>query len=173
MIELKKNKLKKYETEEQMEVKRFIYVLLGLIFIIVGIYFFTRAFVTKDLFKETKEINYTTGTINYDTAIVGTMLNRPESEYYVVAFSMKDTDAIYYNTIASKYKNGKEALKVYYLDLDNELNKKYISEDENISTSYKTIDELKLGSITLLRIKNGKVTKYITNIEEIKKEFGI
>lgn len=170
---MKKKKTQKYQTEEQMEIKKFIFVLLGLIIIIIGIYFFTRAFVTKDLFKETENINYTEGKISYEAVVVGTMLNRTISEYYVLAFSNKDNNAVYYNTLASKYMNLEKAKKLYYLDLDNKLNKPYVSTDENYSTSFTSLEELKFGGFTLLKIKEGKVIKYITDLEKIKIELGI
>ncbi len=172
-MEMKRRKQEKYETEEQAEIKKFIIVLLGLVIIIVGIYFFTRAFVTKDLFNKGEDVTYTEGTINYDTVIVGNMLSRPYTEYYVMAFDSESTQANYYNTVVSKYTKEEKASKVYYLDLNNELNKPYVATDENRSTSYKSLDELKFGELTLIKVKNEKVTKFITNIEDIKKEFGI
>ncbi len=165
--------IKKYETEEQLEVKKFIFVLLGLILVIVGIYFFTRAFVTKDLFNNnSEEITYTDGVINYNSVIVGTMLNRKEKEYYVMAFSNENPEASYYDTLASSYK-GKKEKNIYYLDLNNELNKKYVATDDKVSTKFTKLDELKFGNLTLLKIKDGKVTKFITKVDEIKKELGI
>lgn len=169
---MKKNKTQKYVTEEQMEIKKFIFVLLGLLILLVGVYFFTRAFVTKDLHKSTNDVEYTEGKVSYDVVVAGTMLNRPESEYYVYAFSNENTKAIYYNTLVSKYSTNEKALQVYYLDIDNALNKDYVDK-ENASQSFTTIDDLKLGDVTLIKVKDGKVTKYITNEEEIKKEFGI
>ena len=102
-----KEKNKKYVTEEQKEIQKFIIVVLGLVIIITGIYFFTRAFITKDLFKE-NERNYQIGAINYDMAIVGNMLNKPYQEYDVIAFSSEDTEATYYDTLFSKYTNDKK-----------------------------------------------------------------
>lgn len=172
-----KEKNRKYETEEQQEIKKFIFVLLGIIIIIVGIYFLTRAFVTKDLFKNTDiSLNYETGVIDYDIAIVGNMLSKSQSEYYVMLFGSEETEAIYYNALVTKYMNEKKekALKVYYVDLENHLNKKYIAtNEEEKSTSFTSIHELKLGSLTLVKVKNGKVSKFLTTEETIKKEFGI
>ncbi len=170
---MKKNNTNKIKTDEQIEIKRFLLVLLGLIVIIIGIYFFTRAFVTKDLFKETSEINYTEGNVNYNVAIVGTMLNRPFKEYYVIAFSSEDNQATYYNTLVSKYMNEEKALKVYYLDLENELNKDYVATDDNYSKKFTSIKDLKLGSFTLIKVKNGKVDAFLTNEEDIKKELTV
>lgn len=171
---MKKEKRNKYATEEQMEIKRFVFVLLGLLLIIVGIYFFTRAFVTKDLFKNNNEISYVEGKINYDAVVVGTMLNRPYKEYYVIAYSNENNNSSYYNTVVSKYTQKTKKEKIYYLDLDNVLNQRYVAkEKEEVSKTFTDRKNLKLGDITLLKIKNGKVEKYITTIEEIKKEFGV
>lgn len=169
---MKKNKTQKYVTEEQMEIKKFIFVLLGLLILLLGVYFFTKAFVTKDLHKNTNDVNYTEGKVSYDVVIAGTMLNRPISEYYVYAFSNEDTNSVYYNTLVSNYSKKDKALQVYFLDIDNALNKDYVDKN-NASKNFTTIKELKLGKLTLMKVKDGKVTKYITNEEEIKKEFGI
>lgn len=171
---MKKDKKIKYVTEEQKEVKKFICVLLGLVLVIVGVYFFTRVFITKDLFNnKTNEVTYTDGTINYDVAIVGNMLNRPYDEYYLMAFDSESTKVNYYNTLASMYISSKKSLKLYHIDLANELNKKYIAEDNNISKKFESIDKLKLGEVTLIKVKNKKVTKFITNIEDIAKELTV
>lgn len=169
---MKKKKTLRYETEEQKEVKKFIFVLLGLIIIVVGVYFFTRAFVTKDLFN-TNEVTYQEGKINYDVAIVGNMLTRPEKDYYVFAFSNESTKVNYYNTLVNLYAKEENSLKIYHVDLENELNKKYVATDNAASTSFDTIKNLKLGEVTLIKVQDQKVTKYLTNIEDIKKELNI
>ena len=178
---MRKGKVKRYEIEEQPELKKFILVLGGLIIIIVGIYFFTRIFVTKDLtnfsslFNKASDIEYTSGQINYEVVIAGNMLSKPNAEYYVMAFSSEDVEASYYKAVISKYskEKGSDALPVFNLDLNNELNKPYVAGDEKPSTTYKSLKELKFGELTLLRVSNGKVTKFITDIDNIKKEFGI
>ena len=164
----------KYETEEQKEIKKFILVLVGLIIIVVGIYFFTRAFVTKDLFGKKTEVTYTDGAYSSDRAIVGTMLNRPYEEYYVMAFDSEGTQANYYNTIVSQYMSSKDSLKTYFIDTNNALNQKYVAtEDEKITEKFDTIENLKLGEVTLIKVKDKKVTKLITNIEKIKEELTV
>ena len=170
---MKKIKMQRIQTEEQLEVKKFLFVLLGLVVILVGVYFFTRAFVTKDLMKKEQEVNYTTGTINYDVVVVGTMLNRSANEYYVMAFSSKDTQTALYNNLISKYTQKESHLKVYYLDTANELNKKYVATEGNASTSFTSLDTMKFGTLTLVKVKDGKVTKFLTTEDKIKKELDI
>ena len=170
---MKKNKNIKYETEEQKEVKKFIFVVIGLVIVIIGVYLFTKAFVTKDLFDDKNNTDYTEGIINYDTAIVGNMLNRPYAEYYLIAFDSKSLQQNYYSTLISKYKSNEKSLKVYQIDLSNELNKQYKAQDGNESKNFESIDKLKLGEVTLIKVKNKKVTKFVTNLDEIAKELTI
>jgi len=170
---MKKNKNVKFETEEQKEVKKFIFVVIGLVVAVVGIYFLTRAFITKDLFDKASDTKYTEGTINYDVAIVGNMLNRPYNEYYVLAFNSESTQANYYNAIVSKYMSNEKSLKVYHIDLNNELNKEYIATENKASKKFESIDKLKLGEVTLIKVENKEVKKFITNIDDIKKELTV
>ena len=63
----------KFETTEQAEVKKFIIVILVVLLCVGAIYLFTRAFVSKDLFKkdEPKEEEVIEGEVDYEVAIMG------------------------------------------------------------------------------------------------------
>jgi hypothetical protein len=74
-----------YATSDQEDVKKFIIVVLVVAGLLVGVYFLTRIFVTKDLIP--KEETVTPGEVNYNVATVGTMLNRPYDSYYVLIYS--------------------------------------------------------------------------------------
>ena len=63
-------------------------------------------------------------------------------------------------------KKNETAIKVYTADLSNELNKKYYDKD-NINTS--SLETLKLGDITLLKISNGKIISALTEEADIEK----
>lgn len=54
------------------------------------------------------------------------------------------------------------------VDLSDELNKSIISDTNN--TKAKKASELKVKDLTLLKITNGKIEKYITGIENIETE---
>lgn len=164
-----KNKNIKYVTEEQKEVKKFLIVVVVLVIAVVGVYFFTKAFVTKS-----NEVTYQDGVINYDVAIVGNMLEKNEKDYYVLAFNGSSNDANYYSTLIASYKKKDKALKVYTVDLDNELNKKYVSEkEEDASKSFESLEKLKLGKVTLIKVSDKKVTSFKISEEDIKKELAI
>ncbi len=160
-----------YQTEEQKEMIHFFIVLGVVIALVVGVYFISKLFVLdKSLF----EINYEVGEINHERAIVGTIFNRPEKEYYVMAYNEKDASAVYYSAISTKYSQQENALKVYHVDLENTLNAKYYVGAEEASNKNATnVSELKLKDLTLMKVKNGKIIKYFENISDIEKELAV
>lgn len=169
----KLNKVK-FETSEQAEMKSFLIVILVVIVCVGAVYLITRAFVTKDLFKkdepETEEV--ITGVVNYDVAIVGQIMNRPYNEYYVVVYDSTGD----YNTdmtmLINNYKAKKEVLHTYVVDLSNKLNESYY-DPENVNESPTGVSDMKFGDITLMKVKKGKVVKYITDLSKMEKELGV
>ena len=86
--DMKKQTLQ-YKTEETEEMKKFFLVLIIVIIVIILAFVFSSFFL-KD---EAKDYEYQTGQISTTTAIVGTILNNPESEYYVLAYDTDGVDA--------------------------------------------------------------------------------
>lgn len=160
-----KIKKEKYQTDDQKEITRFLITLLIVIFILVGIYFFTRFFVKKDL-NNSSESEITEGTINYTTTLIGSMLNKPEDEYYVIAYDIDNLRAIYYNSLISNYSQNEDALKVYYADISNVLNQKFY-DPENINLDTDNISELKIGDLTLIRIRRGEIAEILNSEDDI------
>lgn len=177
-MEKKKTKNKvTYKTEEQQEIMKFIILIVIIAVCVGGIYLFTKVFVTKDINKNenaTEEV--VTGAINYNVTIIGSLLDRPYNEYYVMAYNSKDVVSMKYQAIYSAYmsKEEKDLTKLYYVDLSNIMNEQYVaSKDQETNPNAEKIEELKLGEFTLMKIKKGKIVKYIEDIEEIKKELKI
>jgi len=168
----KKNKIN-YSTGEQAEVKNFIIVIIVVLLCVVGIYFLTRIFVTKDLFthESPKQEDTLPVEVNYDVAMVGTIMNRPYDEYYVAVYDTTGKNNYDMASIVSTYK-GKKKLHIYRVDLNEHLNKEYYKPEE-VNTKATGVEDFKFGDVTLLRIKKGKITKYITEIDAIKKELDI
>ncbi len=162
-----KQKLKKLETEENKIVKRFIIVLLVVILFIVAIYFVTKIFVAKDSNKEdtkTQEVEF-----NYDMTILGSAFNRPYDEYYVITYKSSDDEALTLSNVISTYNQKENHLKIYFADLDDYMNKEFYDE-ENVNKKATNASELKVGKYTLIKFKNGQISKYIEGIENIKTE---
>ena len=172
----KKVKAKKvtYRTSEQDEMIKFIVVILVVLLSVGAIYLFTRAFVTKDLFKDETSPTETVqeGKVNYEVAIMGQLLNRPYKEYYAVIYdSTGDYSADMYSLVYS-YSNKKNHKHIYTIDLSNELNKKYYDVENDNKKSTK-VEDIKVGDITLIKVKNGKIEKYIVDYTKMEKELGI
>ncbi len=162
----KRIKRESYRSEEQNEIMRFIWILIIVIVLVIGIYFFTRIFVTKDLLnKENDTENITSGTINYSNAIIGTMLNKSEEEYYVLLMDSSKPNSVYYTGLANNYSRNENALKIYYVDLSNELNKKYISTTNNITDD---LTNFKISTNTLIKVKKGKITNSYSDEKELE-----
>ena len=101
----------------------------------------------------------------YNTAIIGTVFNRPENEYYV-AFDEEDGSK-YFDSLLSLYKG---SLNVYRVNMSLGINAKYKSEFGNPKAIRSS--ELKIAVPTLIKIKNGSIVKYLEGIEEIEKELS-
>ena len=167
----KKIKEEKVRSEEQQEIIRFIKILLIVLLIVCVVYVATRIFVKQDLGKEVKETSVTE--VSYSKMVFGTMLNRNEDSYYVLAFSSEDNKANYYSALAASYMSDKESLYVYYIDLKDALNKDYIAIDGKSNKDAKRVSELKVGELTLIKVEKGKIVKYLESLDEIKSEFKI
>lgn len=163
-----------YRTSEQDEMIKFVIVILVVLLCVGGIYIFTRAFITKDLFKDDTQTNEVVkeGTVNYDVAIMGQLLNRPYKQYYAVIYDSTGDYAYDMTTLVSSYTKLKGHKHIYTIDLSNDLNKTYY-DVEKVNTKATKISEIKVGDITLVKIKNGKIDKYIVDYAKMEKELGV
>lgn len=171
---MKKTKLmmnkNQYNTSEDENVIKNFFIVSAIIIIIVGIVYGVTELL-KD--KEETQESVIAGEINYDKVSVGMILNRPYDEYYVLAYGADEPEAVMYSTILTKYmeKSSEENyIKIYFCDLDNKLNEEYynVNEDNKSNPKAKDVKDFDFGDLTLLQIKNGKITKYIEDFEEIK-----
>ncbi len=157
--------------EEQKEVYNLIIIIMIVIAVLSCVYLFSRAFISKDLFKkkEDTKTKETTKNVEFDYSkiIVGELLNREYSEYYVLVFDSTDDMAFDYENMLSAYNKG----KIYQIDLSEGFNKKYKSETSNPNA--KTINELKFGKLTLIKVKNGSIVKYLEDKAAIRSELKI
>ena len=148
-----------YETEEQKELTKFFIVLAILIVIILGVYFFSKAFVGPKV----EDYPYQTGSVSTTAISVGTLLNAPEKEYYVLAYDTKSTQKQSLSTYTNYYTNTAEnPIKIYYLDLANQINKPYYVTEKSNPKATK-IQDLKMLNGTLLLIEGQNKIK-----EELK-----
>ena len=99
--------------------------------------------------------------IDPNRVIVGTMLNKEDTEYLVLAYDMKEVMNDHYAALASNY-NG--STKLYLLDLSSGFNSKFVGEKANITSD---LEKLVFSGPTLMEIKEGKITKSYTDEKAI------
>jgi len=157
---MKKNKVKmeKYENDDVKLVKKLIVILVVVILVAIGFYFLTDKVVMKDNNTEETKVE-----INYDNATMGTILNRPYDEYFVLIYNSEESEAAYYGTLLNNYSGDN---KVYFVDLALKSSENYISEKS--SGIFKDIKDAKFSGPTLLEIKDGKVKSFLESKEDIK-----
>ena len=161
------------QNEETKTMKQFLITLIIVIIGVVGIYLLTKYVVKKDNAtnnsSNTEEKNY----IDPNTAIVGTMLNKSSDAYYVIIYDKTKDNATTYYSLVSTYKAKDKPLKVYTVDLSNSLNKKYIATDNKTNPKATNLEDLKFGEVTLLKVKNNKITEAYETTDAIKKALDV
>ena len=157
---MKSKKLKSinYESNDTKEIKSLIIITVVVVVIAVGLFFLTNYLNNKKTSNNTK--------IDYNTCIVGNMFNRPYNEYYVFLYSSTDKNASTYKGLITSYKDKDDALKIYYVDMNDKFNAAYLSESSNKKPT--DVNEVKIKESALILIKDGKVEKYYESLEDYK-----
>ena len=110
--------------------------------------------------------NIETESIDSKMVMVGTMFNRSDEEYLVLAYDMNDkNENDYYGALTENYYNSKI---LYRLDLSSGFNSKFIGEKEVISND---LTKLKISGPTLFVIKGNTIVKSYTGENSISKYF--
>ena len=169
-----KKKLEKEKRElrefREMDTSTSIKTALIIAACVVGFVLFMFAF-TKiktgewDLFTRKNETIYK-AEIQSTKILCGSILNRGDSEYYVLAFEMSEDNASLYGSLMEKV-NTTSKLPIYTLDMSNSRNNICIGDSLNIVSNS---SELKLVAPTLLRVKDGQIISSYTTYETIKNE---
>ena len=104
--------------------------------------------------------------MSYTDILIGETFNRPDHEYIVLFDTFGDkTNDVYVKYLAEKY----TALNIYYVDMSGAPNNKYVSETSNPNA--KNVSDLKINGVTLVKIKGGRITKYITGNDSVAEFF--
>ena len=168
MIILKKIKKKVIKqkpvmTDDSYQFKNLIIIISTILLLIVSFYFITKLVLNNR--KVEKEIsNVSDVEIQKEKILVGQLLNRNKAEYYVIAYKNDNQFISLFNTYIEKYSEKEDSLSFYRIDLDEGLNKNYISDEANISDDLK---ELKINDTILFKIKEGKIDSYYIGNENV------
>ncbi len=144
------------------EASTIVKIAIGVIIVFVLIYLIFAVLTGEIKLKKDKK---TEPTIQYVEILAETTFKQNSDDYFVLFYEFSGDDANLLETITQVLEN---TTKTYKVDLDKKFNTNYIADGEDIDRAPKNIDELKVENPTLIRIKNGKVTKFVTGIEDIK-----
>ncbi len=128
---------------------------LGLSFVIVNV-----ARGNWNLFTKS---NTQIESIDNNMVMVGTMFNKSDEEYLVLAYDLSSDTQMVYRYLKDSYEGSK---KLYVLDLSSGFNKAYIGNTNVISND---LTKFKLSTPTLLVIKGDKIVASYKEENEIVK----
>lgn len=164
----------KLENEETKTVKQFIVIFLVVLVIVGAIYLLTSKVVKKDdNTTRSNDSGNVSNLIDPTVAIVGTMLKKGTGTYYVLLYDTTKEDASTYARLLSSYSNTKNAITTYTVDLSNPLNSKYVATDDKTNPTTSNLADLRFGAVTLLKVKDNKITNAYETVEKIKSEWKI
>ena len=165
-IQKEKEDLKAFKNKnEGLNVRAFIYITLGVVGFVFLMFAFTKIrtgewnlFTRKNSFKYEAEVQST-------KILCGSILNREDSEYYVLAFPMKEDNAVLYESVVERYKSSSKAIPLYKVDFSNSRNN-ICKGDSLVITN--DVTTLKLVNPTLAKVKDGNIVETHTDYDSIK-----
>lgn len=145
--------------------KKFTTVVCVIIFI--GLFYLLAVHITNK--NSTTSYTKNTGTtyIDYEEILLGSTFNRKPSEYIVVYYDKSNEEE--YTTIYDKiteYSSKDDSLAIYSVDMSNQFNKEYATDEESNKTP-SDASELKINGTTLIKISKGKVVEYIEGTNSV------
>lgn len=150
------------------EITRLIKIIL-VILVIAVLFYGVTVLVTK--FKKDKVENRhyddTPAIIQYDEILIGTLLDQPREEYYVLIQKEDDPYNSLFADYINSYKSKKDALKVYLSNMNHIFNQFHFSEHANINTN--NIVEFKVSDVTLIKVKQKNIVETYQGVDEIEK----
>ena len=162
-IKQKKTKQQPVTITENYQAKNMFIIIIVIIVLLVPLYFITTLVVKTDN-KENNNTEKAPVEIQSEKILVGQLLNRHNDSYYVIAYKKDNKMITLFNQYINDYKNNEDHLEFYKIDLDDGLNKGYISDETNITDELK---DLKISDTTLFKIVDGKIESYYVGNDDV------
>lgn len=165
-IAKEKKQMKEYnDSNHGINVKTFVIIAVCVIGFIFMMFAFTKIKTGEwNLFTKANSLKYT-AEAQTTKILCGSVLNRDDNEYFVLAYEMTEDNASIYETIVERYNSSASKIPLYKLDLGNSRNNICRGDSLNIVND---VTQLKLVVPTLIKIKDGKIVENYTNYETIK-----
>lgn len=162
----KKNKKKKEELNEESEVRSLLKTIIIVLISFIACYLLFMLMGKLGMFEKGYEKpEAESNEFTYSTALIGTVFNRPESEYYV-SFDEEEGNT-YFDTLLSMYKG---SLHIYKVNMSLGINASHKGEIGNSKATNPS--ELVISTPTLIKVRDGRIVKYLENLDQIKEELS-
>ena len=151
------------------EVKNGIILTVVVLLIVGVVYLITAVFATGEIGSKKSKTNddeSSSSYITYDNMILASNTFTQKESEYMVMFIINDDLSDTLKSYINSYNNSD--MKLYVVSADDAVNKFVKSDSANeAATNY---SELKINKNTLITIKGGKISSYLTNEDEIKEK---
>jgi len=169
MQKKKKQKLnyeKNYEPDN--EVLKIVKILIAVILFLALFYFFAMI-MTGEIKLGNKKKEDEVTQIQYDEILAGETFNKNDEEYYVFYFNFSEKISSSYLTYREGYLSKTEHFPMYMVDLEKGFNTSYIRKDNEEREEYpENIENLKVTSPTIVKVKDKKVVERVEGKDEVK-----
>ena len=128
--------------------------------LVLLVFYFITVLVDKKIKKASYQTNDPVAVIQYEKIMVGEILNRPENSYYVL---VEQEDDPYIQLYEQYLDDG--LFKYYSVDLNDVLNRSYISDTNNVEGNDPSV--YKFASTSLLKVEDGNLTDAYCDVESI------
>ena len=150
--------------DDNYQAKNMFIIIIIIVVLLVPLYFITTLVLNNNKEEKQPVTDNNPVEIQTEKILVGQLLNRNNSSYYVIAYNKDNKMINLFNQYLDDYKKKEEHLNIYKIDLDDGLNKNYISETTNITDDLK---DLKLSDTTLFKIVDGKINSYYVGNNDV------
>ena len=154
--------------EDKNNIKELI-IFIIVILVVLGIFYGITVLVTnkKNNTKSSDASTYKDENtkIDYEKILAQNALSQKDENYFVYAYTNSDENVSTYNNDLVTYKNKEDALKVYYVELDNAFNKNNFASESNFEDG-----KVIFKATTLLKVNNGSIVEKYETKEEIKND---
>ena len=161
-----KNRIKKVvkvkDEETEMGIKTLVFTFVAMILLSLFVYYLTDSMKKRENNNKEPEVVEK----DYKNILISDAFNQAEKEYYVLIYDYKDKFVSFFQELVDTYHD--PMIKIYTSNLKEGLNASFVSDKSNKEAQ--TLKELKVKGETLLKIKDGKIIKFLESPETISAE---
>lgn len=168
-IEIEKKKINVAPSNDSKEISKIIKYLIIVLLIFGGVYLLT-VFITNHSSDSDYKTKVSEAEIQSSKILAGSIFKQSDNEYYVLFYNTKASDSSIYSDLYTNYIKKDNHTPIYYVDLHEGLNSKYIS--NNVNGNPTSLDDLRLNGPALMKITNKNISEFITDTTEISNKLS-